>query len=170
VASRAVPGLDLDQDLAFQERSWRVERIVGWGMVVLVVAALLGLLGAGPLSRAEVTSDALQLQYPRFSRVQSSETLKVRIGADAVRDRETRLWVDRRYLDDSRIESILPPPVRVEAAPDRLVLAFAVAEPGRPLEVTLTLQPERIGVLRGALGLESAAAGPGLAFRQVVYP
>lgn len=45
-------GLEVSQDLNFQRREWVVQR-VGWVvMAVLLVAALLGLFGPGPLSKS----------------------------------------------------------------------------------------------------------------------
>lgn len=140
-------------------------------MVVIVVAAVLGLLGSGPLSHASVRTAGLALDFQRLSRYQTSETLAFRLDQTAVRAPEVRLWIDRTYLDRVRIESVLPAPVRVEGGPDRLIFVFAVAEPGRPLAVTLILQPERMGPARGRAGLEgpTAAAG-GVGFRQFVFP
>ena len=167
---RTAPGLDLDQDLAFQELFWRIERVAGWGMLLLVVAACLGVFGSGPLSEGTAVAAGLEVRYPRFSSLQTSETLDVRIDGGAVRDNQARLWVDRRYLERVRLETVVPTPVRVEGTPDRVVYTFAATEPGHPLRVRLTLQPERIGVLNGALGVEPPGAGARLAFRQIVYP
>ncbi len=44
--------LDVEEDMAFQRRNWRAERI-GWAaMVAIVIAAVLGLFASGPLSWA----------------------------------------------------------------------------------------------------------------------
>lgn len=49
---RRVGELEIEEDLDFQRRMWRLQQI-GWALLVLVVvAALLGLFGKGPLSRA----------------------------------------------------------------------------------------------------------------------
>ncbi|HET8720461.1 MAG TPA: hypothetical protein VFM24_00430, partial [Nitrospira sp.] len=48
------PGIQFDQDLRFQERIWRIER-VGWlAMAAILFAAVLGLFGRGLLSQASV--------------------------------------------------------------------------------------------------------------------
>ena len=162
--------LEIDEDLAFERREQRVERIGLALLVALVIAAALGLLGSGPLSHATTRADGLTVDYQRFSRYQTSETLTLRLGAEAIEAPEVRVWLDRGYLDGVRLESVVPPPVRVEGASDRVVLVFAVAEPERPLSVTLTLQPDRIGRLHGRAGLEDRVGESGVAFRQLVFP
>jgi hypothetical protein len=169
VAIRRVRDLEIDQDLAFESRSLWVERIGLVVLVALVIAAGLGLLGSGPLSHATARADGLTVDYQRFSRYQTSETLTLRLDAKATGAPEVRVWLDRPYIDGSRLESVVPPPVRAEGAPDRLILVFAVADPGQPLTVSLTLQPERIGSVRAAAGLEGPTA-TGVAFRQLVFP
>lgn len=169
MAIRRVHDLEIDEDPAFERRSQRFERIGIGVMVVLMVAAVLGLLGSGPLGHATVRTEGLGLDYQRFSRYQSSEPLTLRLDGSATRAPEVRVWLDREYLDGARIEAVLPPPVRVEGAADRVILVFAVAEPERPLTVSLTLQPERLGPVRGRAGLEGPAAAA-VGFRQFVFP
>ena len=88
--------LALDQDLDFQRRSWRLQRL-GWSaMGVTVLAALLGLFGTGPLSSATVSSqdEALTLQYNRFWRVQSPMTLRLSVTPDPRSPHETRVGLE----------------------------------------------------------------------------
>jgi uncharacterized membrane protein YcaP (DUF421 family) len=46
VAERA--GLQIDQDLEFQRREWRLQHVAWWGLTAFVVAGLAGLFGVGP--------------------------------------------------------------------------------------------------------------------------
>lgn len=168
-------GLQIDQDLAFQRRTWIVER-AGWaGMGLLVLAALAGLFGGGPLSQATAGAPggALWLEYDRFGRLLSPATLRVHIGAAG--EGTARIWLDRAYLSDVKLEGVVPEPDSVEAASDGLVFVFRVAEPGPPSSVTFDLQPERFGLLTGHAALVSAGAGvgetdPRVRFRQFIYP
>jgi hypothetical protein len=169
VGIRGVHDLDIDQDLTFQRRSWAVQR-VGWVTIgALLVLALAGVLGSGPLSRQEATVPGLlRVEYQRFGRYQTPETLTVRLEPAATRVAEVRLWVDRQYVDGSQIERITPPPIRVESAPDRLVYVFSTSRPGESMTIRFMLQPEQIGPTSGRVGVAGAAGVA--AFRQFVYP
>jgi hypothetical protein len=110
----------------------------------------------------------LRVEYQRFARREAPQTLTVRVEPAAAHAAEVRLWIDRRYLEGSRVETITPHPARVEAATDRLVYVFPLRGPGEPATVMFELQAQRIGPVEGRVGLEGAeAAAP---FRQFVYP
>jgi hypothetical protein len=166
--------LEIDQDLTFQQREWIGERI-GWAVLVLIIlAASLGLLGAGPFSRATAEAPGrLRVEYARFARYQTAETLTIRVESAATATAEVRVAIDRAYLEGSRVESVVPVPLRVDSAAERLVYVFGVTRRGEPLAITFRLEPERLGVSRGHVSLEPArAADPAveIAFRQLVYP
>lgn len=167
-----VGDLEIDQDLTFQRRSWIVQR-TGWTvMALLLVAAMLGVLGSGPLSKGTIeVPERGRVEYARFARYQTPDTLTVHLGHAATPQREVRLGVDRVFLDRSKIEAVMPPPLRVEGLADRLVYVFAMARTGEPLTITFVLQPQRLGLAHARLTLETAAGEPtAVAFRQMVYP
>ena len=167
-----IDGLDVDQDLDFQRRSWVVQR-VGWVLMTLfVLAAAIGLLGSGPLSHARAEAPgAMSVDYQRFARLETSETLTVRLEPAAIVGSSIRLSLDRRFLDSARMASVLPPPTRVESATGRLIYVFAVAEPSAPMVVSFHFEPQEIGRHRGIVGLESATpATRSIAFHRLVYP
>lgn len=85
--------LEVDQDLAFERKSWAAQRI-GWGVMTLaIVAALAGLLGSGPASRtrAETPDGAIAVEYDRFVRANAPTDLDVSVGRGAIRDGVVRL-------------------------------------------------------------------------------
>src|SRR6185503_10274526 len=70
--------LELNQDLDLQRKTWTVQRI-GWGgMALIVVAALAGVFGSGPLTRTEVTDNpqTFRLLYDRFGRYEGELVLQ----------------------------------------------------------------------------------------------
>lgn len=161
--------MEIDQDLAFARRSWGVQR-VGWlGMGVLLVLALAGIFGSGPLSHGEVSLPGLlRVEYQRFARYQAPQTLRAHVDPAATGTGEVRLWIDRGYLADARVDTITPPPARVEAGGERLVYVFPTSRPGEPVTIVFALQAEHIGPTSGRVGLDGGETfAP---FRQFVYP
>jgi hypothetical protein len=136
-----------------------------------VVAAAAGLFGAGHLSHATAAvPGSLRIDYQRFSRYQTPEPLTAHVAPAATMAGEVRLAVDREYLDRFTLQSVVPPPLRVEGLTDRLVYVFKLAKPGEALKIVLLLQAERLGVSHGRVSLESArGAAPPIvvSFRQL---
>jgi len=90
---KRIGDLDINQDLAFQRRSWSLQRI-GWGLIALVlIAALLGLFGHGPLSEATTDDPSLpiRLAYERFGRFGSPLVLRIRVEPAAAIARQVIL-------------------------------------------------------------------------------
>lgn len=159
---------EVGQDLRFQRYQWTVQR---WGWVVLLLlmaAALLGLLGRGPLSSTNTATPdgAVRVDYDRFLRRSAPTTLTVTLGPAAT-DGTARVWIDREYLGKVRLQQVTPRPEREEAGPDRHTLVFRVSRPGEPAVVMLRFEPDESGLLRGRIGLGD---GPEASFTQFVYP
>jgi hypothetical protein len=167
-ARRDAPRLDLEEDLEFQQRSWQIQR-VGWALMALAtLAALLGLFGSGPLSRATAgrEPDGLQVEYARFTRVSAPGTLRIRVPARAGADGFS-LSLSRVYLEQMRVESVLPVPTAIEARPDDILYVFAARQAPESIWVTFRIQPDAAGVVRARVGMPG---GPSLAWWQLVYP
>jgi hypothetical protein len=160
--------LEIAQDLAFERREWIVERAAWAAMAVLVAAALVGLLGPGPLARrtAETGDGTLRVAYDRFARAEAPTDLEVHVRP-AGGGEELRVWVGRAYLDAVTVERVLPEPVRTETAPDRVTFAFRLRDPRAPAIVRFHVQPERFGRPEARVGVEGAGE---VSFRQLVYP
>jgi hypothetical protein len=165
--SRATrPGLEIDEDLRFQLLAWRAQR-VGWCLVVAVlVAAVLGVFGGGPLSSSRSRSGILELEYQRFERRQAPSVLHTHLRSPPASEGKVSMWLDRGYVDRVRVDSVTPTPFETALEADRLVYWFR-GRPGGDLRVTWRVSPERVGLVRGRLG---TAGGPAVEFWQFVYP
>jgi hypothetical protein len=164
-----VGDLEVDQDLEFQQRSWTVQRI-GWiVMPLIVLAALLGLLGPGPLSSAAAGSEAgpLWLEYERLGHWERPTTLQVHLGANVAAQGLIRIWLDSAYVEKMQIEQVTPQPESVALAANRLIYTFQIVEPGQPTSITFHLKPEKFGLSSGEVGL---VEGSSLQFSQFIYP
>lgn len=170
---RRVGDLELAQDLEFHRRELRAERI-GWAAMLLVVLlALLGLFGSGPLSRNQIqTADGgLQVRYNRFARYMAPTELRLTFGPEAVQDGQVHVWLSRQYVQHLQIQKIIPEPDSVQLEGQRLTYTFNVLQNGQPGEIVFELETKATGHLRGAAGL----AGPSgktreVAFATFVYP
>jgi hypothetical protein len=161
--------LALEQNLDFQRRSWALQHL-GWAVMgLLILAALLGLFGAGPLSSITISSQdgLLALQYARFWRLQSPMTLRVTLRPMAIYASEAQIWLSRAYLEGVSVQHVQPPPQRVEAGAERLTYIFSLSQAGQPTEVSFTVEPQRPGRVAGQLGLTDSTS---LHFAHFIYP
>jgi hypothetical protein len=162
-----VGDLEIEQDLEHEKTAWRVRRI-GWTVLFLLwLAGLAGLFGSGPLSWSTASAPNLRLEYERFVRAVAPQELTLHLGPGVTTHPKVRLWVDRKYLDDQQIESIVPEPESVEAGTERVVFLLSIADLGKPASVVFRLQTQRAGSLDGRIGVEE---GDALRFHQIVYP
>lgn len=162
-----LPGFDLLQDPEFQRRTWAAQRAGRVAMALVVLAALVGLVGSGPLSKASAGDAQLTVEYDRFVRRLGENRLAVEVAPGAAAGPEVRVWIDARYARYMEVKSVTPEPDRMETAADRLTLVFALARPGAGLEAVLDLRSRAFGPVRGAVGL---AGGPTAHIAQFVYP
>jgi len=166
---KRVGDLEIDQDLPHERLEWRIER-VGWiVMALMLLAALVGLLGPGPLSSttAGEKGSTLWVEYNRFERYQAPAMLRVHLGPGAARDGKARLWLNREYVENIELHHIDPEPESVEVGHDRLIYTFNLPDSTQPTAVTYYLEANKYGRMPLRVGLD---AGLQLNFSQFYYP
>lgn len=96
----------VQEDMPMQQRVWRFERVGWYVLVAIVLLALAGLFGNGPLSDAEVVSQdgRVRVEYQRLSRSGTTDSLFITIQGIPGRPVEVQLEdhcsvtpVSRRY-------------------------------------------------------------------------
>lgn len=163
---REVGDLQIAEDMPFQERMWRAERIAWACFALLILAGLLGLFGGGPLSTATIERGPLRVAYNRFERFGRPGTLEVQI-APAASSETAEIWLPHAYLQQLEVTSIAPQPREVRDDGEGLIYIFDLSQPGQAARITFHIMPMRPGPLSGAVG---SGAGEPARFTQFVYP
>lgn len=152
--------LQIEQDLAFQEREWRFERF-GWAaLFALVTAGALGLFGHGPISWTSVSTDdgALEVRFERFGRNGGNQELVLDVAASAAEAGTWEINISRDYLGVLEVNSITPEPDAVESLGDELRYTFAQADPGADLRVSFDVTPDGLWRQSGRIGIAGGSS------------
>ena len=133
------------EDLIFQRKWWKFSTGVWTLFTILLAASLLGLLGRGPLAKSHrATNDgALDVDYEKVQRYGTPSVMKVRLGPNAVRDGQVRLWVSDTLFQEMGSDKISPQPASSVVGSGGVWLVFADA--GSPAKIQITLQPVAAG-------------------------
>lgn len=143
---------------------------LGWVVfAALLLAALAGLLGPGPLSsRTAEAGPALAADYQRFVRNHAPADLRIRVVPPAGQD-SIRLLVGNAFLEATELTRIKPEPSSVEVTPEGHVYVFEAPELGAEEALILyRYQPD--GAFSDIPVRIALAGGPEVSFRQFVYP
>ena len=141
------------EDIRFQRRVWRFQRI-GWGgMALLILSGLAGVFGGGPLADASGRSadGAVLVDWERIERVGRDSELRLRTVAPHVGPLELRL--EGELAGEVELGRIEPEPAAEARAPERIWFRFDPPPPGERAEIVLQLRSDRPGFVRGKLAL-----------------
>lgn len=163
------PGLELDQQLDVQRRAWRIERIAWGALLAIIILAMLGLFGTGPISSTTAgnADDGLAVGYERFVRHDGRSSMQIRVGPDQVANGQVEVWIASAYLRDIEIEQVSPQPDTVRSDGDRDIFVFLADDPAAPVTITVTFRPSGIGRISGDIGI---VGGPTVSLDQISYP
>lgn len=163
-----VGDLDINQDLPFQRRTWRVQRI-GWGVLAVVLTgAACGLFGNGPLSRSLADAPALhfRVEYERLNRYHSPQALRLHLKDGGAVDAPFTVWLSDDYATRVKIGQISPAPVEVHRSGGGLSYRFHI-DPSPGGQIIFHLEAEVVGPLTGFIGFDSAHT---VRIAQWIYP
>lgn len=159
------PGLQLSEDMRQQRREWMIQPVTWVVLCLILIAIALGLTGSGPLSKAVAGSpeSAIRMEYDRFMRRQSEDSLRMTVQPASG---TVRIMLDSRYVKQIEIRKITPEPERVVSGADETIFVFSAA-PSGPMHAEFRIRPETAGTLKGWVAVEGK---PRHSFTQFVYP
>lgn len=166
---KRIGDLEISEDLPHQRREWAIERW-GWAIMgAILLAALAGLLGSGPLSSTigGEPGTTLWVEYQRFIRNQAPARLRIHLTPPSG-DSKARISINREFIENIELRHIDPQPETVETHTDRLTYVFNVPDAGKPAAVTYHFSPSKFGILPARIDVDGG--GIGINFRQFVYP
>lgn len=161
--------LEIQEDIAFQQRSWRYQRIGQLAVILLVLAGAIGLFGGGVIGVRQQSdaSGRLLIEHPRFMRADAAYEIRLEVSPRLVEHRELNLWIDRTILKNLQIETISPAPESVQLQAGRYLYRFS-AEAGQELApIAFYVRSRGMGSSRGRIGIVN---GPDLAVGYFIYP
>jgi hypothetical protein len=151
VNDEQVPRVDnavsVGEDLKFQERWWRFERVVWWFFLLVLVADALGVFGRGWLAKAEDhrPGSGIDVFYERVERAETSSVLRVSFRPDAVVNGKAQLFISDSVVKKLGAQRIAPQPESSVIGNGGITYTFPVnaANPG---DVEIGMQPEAPGI------------------------
>jgi hypothetical protein len=140
-----MPEIEINEEIDFQRRAWRVQRMVWVAMALLLGAAMLGFFGLGPLSRIELTvAPGVSVEYHRWARAHAPLQLRFLVGETSAGP--GRLHLSHSLLSRVRVVRIEPEPTETRADPEGITYQFRI-DP--PVPVVFHVEPERAGRVAG---------------------
>lgn len=152
-----------EEDLQFQKKEWVFQRVVWMIMLVIVVLAIIGVFGNGPIARAEAggTQEILHIKYDRIVRERSRTETLVTINlnrSEVLRqtgDTLIHLWISQDLVHSMGLTTTTPYPVRTSLNDTAIVFSFITPYDSRSIKILFDWKPVDIGMQHGYIGLLS---------------
>jgi len=153
VRDERIPRVDdavqVGEDLQFQERWWKFERVVWIFFLLVLVADALGAFGQGWLARSEDhrPGSGIDVWYDRVERAETSTVLRVQFRPEVVTDGKARLFVSDSVVKSLGAQRVSPQPESSAIGNGGITYTFPV-DPVKPGDVQISMQPEAPEVAR----------------------
>lgn len=139
--------LEIQQDSKFNDQAHKVKLGGKIVLVLIMIAVMVGLTGKGPVSRY-TSGDAksgVVVTTQHYTRYESPMEIEMLLntkllGVDSVLD----ISFPASYMDDIKIESILPEPDQTIISNNRIVFHFVVKSAGEAQRIIFYLRPRSI--------------------------
>ena len=134
------------ENLDFQRKWWRLERIIWIFFLLVLICDLLGLFGRGWLAKAtRATPDgSMKLDYERIERADTPSIMTFHFGPNAIHDGKIQLYVSESITRPLGAQRIAPQPLISAVGNGGNTYTFSATE--APATVQIELQPSFPGM------------------------
>jgi hypothetical protein len=140
-----------NEDISYQFKLWKIQQVAWFGILSLIVAALLGFLGGEYTFQSSGLKSVTGISYPYLAHSFKPTTWTLKT------ENSNEIWMSDKLSQSVAVENISPTPSSVTTVGDRLVLSFAQA----PTEVVFRVKPTHSGFVEGKIGTEKEAFSVG---------
>jgi hypothetical protein len=154
------------ENMAFQLKVWRFERVGWYVLVLLVILTLLGLFSRGPLSSRDAHSSdgRLDVEYEMFHRNGSMNPMIVRLKGQPGAVLEVELGGE--WLEGFDVQSLQPEPLR-SASFRQGMRVWVQADDQGQASLHLSLMADGLGLYSSRI---TTAGGATVSFDQFILP
>lgn len=152
------------EDLGFQQSWWKFERAIWIFFALILVADVSGLLGRGPLSKAEANTanGSLRVKYEKVERANTPSIMTVLPGDAAIQGGNLRLFVSDSVVKELGAQRIVPQPASSSLGNGGVTYTFPAST--LPITVQIALQSSFVGSHSFRVGIP----GQGMIDRRVL--
>jgi hypothetical protein len=157
----------------FREVQWLVQRVL-WVLAALVLlAALLGFFGGGPLTAGHKTVQGdgyeFELTYNRWNRQKNPQELDLDISGSALAGQMLQVTLSNSFLDDVGLDGVTPDPDSTGISEEGAVYRWELAD-GDEFSVTFDYSSENWRTLEGDVVVAVGDSRETLNFSQFLFP
>jgi hypothetical protein len=153
------------EDLDFQRSWWKFETAVWWCFTLIVVLAVLGAFGKGPLAKATAANSAMTVKYDRIERAGTPSILHIDFDPSAIQKGIVTLYISQSVTGDLGAQRVIPSPQTSTIGQGGITYVFPASN--SPATVEFALQPHSPGIFHFTVQVPQA---PPIEERVIVVP
>lgn len=138
--------LAVGEDLEFQRKWWRFEKIVWIVFLIIVLLDLAGVFGRGPVASVHRRSSnhLMLIDYERIQRFSTPSIMTIHFDPAAVKDGKIQLWVSDSLVKELGNQRIVPQPISSVIGNGGILYTFGSSP--LPDSIGFALQPSNPGI------------------------
>ncbi len=136
------------EDLEFQRKWWRFEKLVWFVFLIIVLLDIAGVFGRGPVAKAHARTrgGTMMVDYERIERFSTPSLITIHFAPSAVENGKIQLWVSDTVVNELGNQRIIPQPTSSIIGNGGILYSFQSTP--LPNSVAFALQPEKPGMFQ----------------------